>query len=143
MRLSLILLVLLVLLASADALAQGAPKIVTPTKDGVAEGVSTYTAADGTRVEITWHDGRKHGPFRKVTQDGVVLETFASRRRLALKSLEIRMRNGDTILSELRGMSVSERPESFATKGYADLPSGWKDFKVMTADKLGCKQQRW
>lgn len=66
-----------------------------------------------------------------------------NRRRLTVQSVEIHMRNGDTVLTELRGLSYSEPPEGRNVDGYAVFPAGSKDFKVVPANKLGCKTQLW
>lgn len=64
----------LVLLLSADIQAEETATIDTPTLNGLAHGVSTYKMADGSRTEITWKKGRKHGRYRQVHSSGVVLE---------------------------------------------------------------------
>lgn len=45
-----------------------------PTVDGVAHGLSTYALRDGSRIELTWFKGRKHGPYRHLASTGHVLE---------------------------------------------------------------------
>ncbi len=43
-------------------------------KNGLADGTSIYSLANGTQVLTGWHEGQKHGSYRMVTSAGIVLK---------------------------------------------------------------------